>query len=72
VRLLLAGIGALGVNTLTLSEEEGGKLLVSKRALEDYIGDIAQEVYGIYGVKVVVKMADKAVMPGSMLPWSRG
>ncbi|MCH4158121.1 MAG: alkaline shock response membrane anchor protein AmaP [Acidaminococcaceae bacterium] len=61
VRLLLAGIGALGVNTLTLSEEEGGKLLVSKRALEDYIGDIAQEVYGIYGVKVVVKMADKAV-----------
>ena len=61
VRLLLAGIGVLGVNTLTLCEEDGGKLLVSKRALEDYIGDIAQEVYGIYGVKVVVKMADKAV-----------
>lgn len=61
VRLLLAGIGALGVNALTLSEEEGGKLLVSKRALEDYIADIAQEVYGIYGVKVVVKMEDKAV-----------
>ncbi len=61
VRLLLAGIGAFGVNSLTLREEESGKTLVSKRALEDYIGDIAQEVYGIYGVKVVVKMEDKYI-----------
>lgn len=61
VRLLLAGIGAFGVNTLTLTAEEGGKVLVSKRALEDYIADVAQEVYGIYGVKVAVKMADKSI-----------
>ncbi len=60
VRLLLAGIGALGDNnTLTLSDAESGKTIVSKRALEDYIADIAQEVYGIYGVKVKVLMEDK-------------
>ena len=58
VRLLLAGIGALGVNTLTLKESDEGKTLVSKQALEEYIADIAQEVYGIYGVKVVVKMGE--------------
>ncbi len=62
VRLLLAGIGALGdSNTLTLNDAENGKTVVSKRALEDYIADIAQEVYGIYGVKVKVLMEDTAI-----------
>ncbi len=60
VRLLLAGIGVLGDdNTLTLADVETGKTVVSKRALEEYIADIAQEVYGIYGVKVAVTMEDK-------------
>lgn len=63
VRLLLAGIGMFGnSNTLTLSDVDTGKTVVSKRALEDYIGDIAQEVYGIYGVKVVVQMEDKTTI----------
>jgi len=63
VRLLLAGIGVLGdSNTLTLSDVDTGKTVVSKRALEDYIGDIAQEVYGIYGVKVAVEMEDKTTI----------
>ena len=60
VRLLLTGIGLTGSsNTLTLSDAENGKTIVSKRALEEYISDIAQEVYGIYRVKVVVSMEDK-------------
>ena len=63
VRLLLAGIGVLGdTNTLTLADADSGKTVVSKRALEDYIADIAQEVYGIYGVKVVVETEDKTTI----------
>ena len=60
IRLLLAGLGVFGgTSTLILAETDHGKTLVSKRALEDYIADIAQEVYGIYRVKVVVTMEDK-------------
>ena len=63
VRLLLAGIGVLGDdNTLTLADVESGKTVVTKRALEEYIADIAQEVYGIYGVKVAVTMEDKTTI----------
>ena len=63
VRLLLAGIGVLGgSNSLILDDADSGKTVVSKRALEDYIADIAQEVYGIYGVKVVVEMEDKTTI----------
>lgn len=60
IRLLLAGIGVFGEgNTLTLAETEAGKTVVSKRALEEYIADIAQELYGIYGVKVAVTTEEK-------------
>ena len=63
VRLLLAGIGVFNdTNTLTLSDADSGKTIVSKRALENYIGDIAQEVYGIYGVKVAVETEDKTTI----------
>ena len=63
VRLLLAGIGVLDDNnTLTLADVDSGKTVVSKRALEDYIADIAQEVYGIYGVKVKVETEDKTTI----------
>ena len=63
VRLLLAGIGVLGdTSTLTLADVDTGKTVVSKRALEEYIADIAQEVYGIYGVKVAVTMEDKTTI----------
>ena len=63
VRLILAGIGVLGgSNSLILDDADSGKTVVSKRALEDYIADIAQEVYGIYGVKVVVEMEDKTTI----------
>ena len=63
VRLLLAGIGVLGdTSTLALADVDTGKTVVSKRALEEYIADIAQEVYGIYGVKVAVTMEDKTTI----------
>ena len=63
IRLLLAGLGVFGgTSTLILAETDHGKTLVSKRALEDYIADIAQEVYGIYRVKVVVTMEDKTTI----------
>lgn len=59
IRLLLAGIGVFGSgNTLVLADTETGKTVVSKQALEEYIADIAQEVYGIYGVKVTVEMEE--------------
>lgn len=63
VRLLLAGIGLIGdSSSLTLADADSGKTIVSKRALEDYIADIAQEVYGIYSVKVAVDMEDKTTI----------
>ncbi len=61
IRLLLAGIGAFGVNSFLLGNPESGKVSISKKAIEDYIADIAQEVYGIYGVKVVAKMEDNNI-----------
>ncbi len=65
VRLLLAGIGVFSdsnSSTLMLSDADSGKTVVSKRALEEYISDIAQEVYGIYGVKVAVRTEDKTTI----------
>lgn len=63
IRLLLAGLGVFGGSSiLVLSDTENGKTSVSKRALEDYIADIAQEVYGIYRVKVVVTMEDRTTI----------
>jgi len=67
IRLLLAGIGLLGSDSdLVLADVENGKTTVTKRALENYIADIAQEVYGIYGVKVKVDMEDKKTISASI------
>lgn len=62
IRLLLAGIGVFGQDLLVLEDNESGKSTISKRALEHYISDVSQEVYGIYGVKVAVRMhEDKSI-----------
>ena len=52
LRLLIAGIGATGVSSL---------IFVGKNAIEDYICEIAQEVYGVYNVKCDTKLDDESI-----------
>lgn len=47
--LLIAGIGATGMTSLTISSADSGKVSVGKSAIEDYVAEIAKEVYGVYG-----------------------
>ncbi len=61
VRLLIAGIGVSGENSLKLSDGPNGKVQVGKSALEGYIASLAQEVYGIHNVKVIVKLEEAAI-----------
>lgn len=61
IRLLVAGIGATGSTSLKLSDGPNGKVHIGKGALEDYIADLAQEIYGIYHVKVIVKLGDDGI-----------
>lgn len=56
LRLLVTGLGLTGMSSLKLKETEKGKVLVGKSALEDYIAVLAQEIYGIHHVKVIVKL----------------
>ncbi len=56
LRLLIAGIGATGMTSLTISSADTGKVSVGKSAIEDYVAEIAKEVYG--GVKVEAKMGE--------------
>lgn len=58
LRLLIAGIGATGMTSLTISSADTGKVSVGKSAIEDYVAEIAKEVYGVYGVKVEAKMGE--------------
>ncbi len=76
VRLLIAGIGVTGPNSLKLSDGDNGRVHVGKSALEDYIAVLAQEIYGIYNVKVIAKLEDgfinvrinASVEPGINIP----
>ena len=61
LRLLITGLGLTGVSSLKLSETNKGKVLVGKGALEDYIAVLAQEIYGIHNVKVIVKLEDESI-----------
>ena len=47
IRLLIAGIGATGMTSLTISSADSGKVSVGKSAIEDYVAEIAKEVYGV-------------------------
>ena len=58
LRLLVTGLGLTGMSSLKLSETEKGKVSVGKGALEAYIAVLAQEIYGIHNVKVIVKLED--------------
>ena len=58
IRLL---IGATGMTSLTISSADSGKVSVGKSAIEDYVAEIAKEVYGVYGVKVEAKMGEEHI-----------
>lgn len=80
IRLLVAGIGVTGGTSLKLSDGPNGKVHIGKSALEDYIADLAQEIYGIYHVKVIVKLDDdgisvrinSSIEPGINIPETTG
>lgn len=80
VRLLITGLGLTGMSTLKLSENNNGKVLVGKSALEDYIAVLSQEIYGIHHVKVIVKLEDDginvrinaSIEPGINIPETSG
>ena len=65
LRLLIAGIGAgigaTGISSLILKTSDAGKIFVGKNAIEDYISEIAQEVYGVYNVKCETKLDDENI-----------
>lgn len=80
VRLLITGLGLTGVSSLKLGESDKGKVLIGKGALEDYIAVLAQEIYGIHHVKVIVKLEDEgidvrinaSIEPGINIPETSG
>lgn len=60
IRLLIANV-ATSSSSLQLSQGDQGKVQVSKDAIEDYAAALAQEIYGIFGVKVIAKIADDGI-----------
>ena len=61
LRLLVAGIGFTGSNSLKLTESKTGDIHLGKSALEDYIARLAEEIYGIYNVKAMVKLDEDVI-----------
>ena len=61
IRLLITGLGFTGMSYLTLSEGPSGKVHVGKTALEDYIAELSQEIYGVHHVKVIVKLENDGI-----------
>lgn len=80
VRLLITGLGFTGDNALKISESENGKVHVGKSAIENYIAELAQEIYGIHNVKVIAKLEDdgiyvrinSSIEPGINIPETTG
>ena len=76
LRLLIAGLGGTGVSTLTVGGDKEGKIHVGKSAIEDYIAELSNDVYGIHNAKAAVKMVDNllnvrvnaSVEPGVNIP----
>lgn len=60
IHLLITGIGITS-GSLKVGEGPGGKVTVSRRALEHYIEDLAEEIYGIHHTKVVVKLQEESL-----------
>lgn len=61
VRLLITGLGMTADTSILLSENDNGKVMVGKGAIENYIATLSQEIYGIYNVKVLAKLSQDAI-----------
>lgn len=80
LRLHVTGLGFTGMSYLTLSEGSGGKVHVGKTALEEYIAELAQEIYGVHHVKVIVRLdndginvrINSSIEPGINIPETTG
>lgn len=76
IRLLIAGLGGTGSATLTMGDDKDGKIHVSQGAMEDYIAEFTNDVYGVHNAKAVVKLTDNllnvrinaSVEPGINIP----
>ncbi|MFA7068558.1 MAG: Asp23/Gls24 family envelope stress response protein, partial [Acidaminococcaceae bacterium] len=68
--------GGTGVSTLSIGNEKEGKIHVGKVAVEDYISEFSNDVFGVHNAKAVVKMADNllnvrvnaSIEPGINIP----
>lgn len=75
LRLLIANV-VTSNNSLLLSEGEHGKVQVDQGAIEDYVAALAEEIYGVFNVKVIAKLADDGIYvrinasiePGIVIP----
>ncbi len=56
LRLLFASWSRGGSNDLSIENEKEGTIHVSQGAMEDYIAGFTNDVYGVFGAKVRVKM----------------
>ena len=61
LRLLVTGLGGTGVSTLSLGDDKEGKIHVSKNAVEDYVSELANDIYGVHNAKASAKMIDNAL-----------
>jgi uncharacterized alkaline shock family protein YloU len=76
IRLLIAGLGGIGSNTLTLGNDKDGKIHVSQSAMEDYVSEFSNDIFGVHNAKAVVKMVDNmlnvrvnaSIEPGINIP----
>jgi len=76
LRLLIAGLGGTGISTLSIGTEKEGKIHVGKTAVEDYIAEFTNDIFGVHSAKAAVKMADSllnvrvnaSIEPGINIP----
>ncbi|MCQ2381274.1 MAG: alkaline shock response membrane anchor protein AmaP [Acidaminococcaceae bacterium] len=75
LRLLIANVTTTS-GSLLLSDSGHGKVEIDKGAIEDYAASLAQEIYGIFNVKVIAKLAEEGIYvrinasiePGIVIP----
>lgn len=58
LRLLIAGLGGTGGSNLSIGTEKEGKIHIGKSAVEDYISEFSNDVFGVHNAKAVVKLND--------------